>query len=372
MRWTVDVGARCNNRCVHCALGELRAEGGGRDVAAALEAGRAAGAGAVTFAGGEPTVYEQLPDWTRAAHDGGYHSVQVQTNARRLSYAAYAARLAGAGVNELDVALYGAAAAVHDYHTRVPGSFDQTVAGVRNARAARIRAGVTALVTRSSWRDLPDTAALAARLGAERLCILMTRPRGAAEADFDRVVPRLGMAGDAVAEAVRVARKARLPVAVIGFPACVLGAAADAIDHSLISGGAYAAACAECAARPTCPGVDPEYAARVNPAELRPLGTGSQDPSARNTNEISAHRASARIAASFFTGPVRLEPRRPERALVRAAAADIAATQLRQLGSTQPGRNELLVPMKRKTGEELKQLFPTLWEGGEPATGRPR
>jgi hypothetical protein len=351
MRWIVDVGARCNNRCVHCALGDLRSAGGGLDVEAALAAGRDAGADTVTFAGGEPTVYEGLPQWAAAARDRGYRTIQVQTNARRLAYPAYAAKLAEAGVGELDVALYGATAATHDYHTRVPGSFDQTTSGIRNARAARIRAGVTALVTRSSWRDLPETAALAARLGADRLCLMMTRARGAAEADFDRVVPRLGMAGDAVAEAVRVARRARLLVVVRGLPACVLGPAADALAPG--SGGAYGAGCEGCAARSGCPGVDPEYASRVNLAELRPLQAA---PS------VSREHAAAQAAAAFFTGPVRMEAHHPERVPVRAPAANIA----------QPGKNELLIPMKRKTGEELKQLFPTLWDGGEPATGKAR
>jgi hypothetical protein len=57
-----------------------------------------------------------------------------------------------------------------------------------------------------------------------------------------------------------------------------------------------------------------------------------------------------------------MEAHHPERVPVRAPAANIA----------QPGKNELLIPMKRKTGEELKQLFPTLWDGGEPATGKAR
>jgi hypothetical protein len=364
MRWTVELGARCNNRCAHCALGDLRAADPAPEqasVEAALAQGRAAGARVAAFVGGEPTIHDGLAAWARRALGLGYQVVQVQTNARRLAYASYARALAEAGVGELDVALYGATARVHDWHTRVDGSFEQTCAGVRNARGAKMRVGVTALVTRPSWRELPETAALAARLGADRFQLAMTRPRGGAEADFDRVVPRLGMIEERVQEAVRVARAARMLVVTDGIPACALGPYADAMLERVAGAAearAHVAPCSACAWRAVCPGVHAEYAARVNPAELRPRGDEPPGPETL---------AAARAAAGRFAGLARVEPIRPERGLVRAPAVDPALVQLRVL----PGKGELRVPMRRKSGDELRTLFPSLWGGDAPPTGRP-
>ncbi len=192
VRWTVDLGPRCNNRCVHCGLGEARAAI--EDVAAQIEAGRGKGAVALTFVGGEPTLHEGLPAWITGARAAGFVGVAVQTNARRMAYAAYAAALVDAGLTDVEVALYGAAAPAHEYHTRAPGSFAQTCAGAANTRGAGVRLAVSLLATRSSWRELPAAAALALRLGAGRLRIAMVRARGAAEEAFDRVVPRVGVA----------------------------------------------------------------------------------------------------------------------------------------------------------------------------------
>jgi molybdenum cofactor biosynthesis enzyme MoaA len=356
MRHIVDLGARCNNRCLHCALGDLRSlEGPPVDdrVLAELDAGRAEGARSVIFVGGEPTIHDGLPRWIARARAVGYAVVIVQTNARRMSYAAYARAIAAAGAMELDVALYGAASAAHDFQTSVDGSFDQTTSGVRNARAAGMRVGVTALATRSGWRELPEIAALAARLGADRLHIVMTRPRGAAAEAFDRVVPRLGLVGETVAEAVRVARAAGIVVGVEGFPACVLHDAADArapkhVD--VVVDGVFAPPCDSCAARATCDGVDPQYAERVDLRELRPLRTPPPAP-----------RPELAAAMLRFSG-TRLAPATP--APPRAAAVDRSLVQLRTIdgATTMPGKDELRGPAKRKTGRDLETIFPDLFK----------
>jgi hypothetical protein len=335
----------------------------------ALAQGRARGALGVTFVGGEPTLHEPLPAWARHAREMGYSFVQVQTNARRLAYLAYARTLSENGVNELDVPLYGASAAAHDYHTRVPGSFAQTLEGLRNARAARLRLYVTLLGTRSNLRDLPETCALALRAGAEKLHIATVRPRGAAEADFDRVVPRLGLLGDFVAEAVRLCRQARVPVVVEGIPPCVLGVAADAAmelahrDERSQEGRVHGAPCEACTYRPHCPGVYAEYARRVNLAELYPR----RDPPSPRAKGLTV----ARVALTGFVGATHVEDERPEAGTSRPPTVDVTLVKLRSLGATNPGKTELRTALKRKTGDELRPLFPSLFGGAEPPQGKP-
>ena len=169
MRRLVFVGFGCNNRCVVCAQGELRVGLPARaeaDVAHDLAA--IAPGDVAAFVGGEPTLAGALVDWLKLADERGARRVLLQTNARRLAYVSYAKALRDATPKlALDVSLLGSTAAMHDFHTRAPGSFAETGRGIRNARAAGIPVGVSIVVTRSNHRHLSEIVELARALGAD-------------------------------------------------------------------------------------------------------------------------------------------------------------------------------------------------------------
>lgn len=73
----------------------------------------------------------------------GARSISLLTNGRALLYPERARRLVSAGVHRFVIKLFGRDAASHDRHTRVPGSFDQAMAGVAQARALDRRAVIT-------------------------------------------------------------------------------------------------------------------------------------------------------------------------------------------------------------------------------------
>jgi MoaA/NifB/PqqE/SkfB family radical SAM enzyme len=204
----IALGTPCNNACIFCAQGELRAnESGPRPVAqdiARIEPGEI-----VAFQGGEPTLFEELVGWIREAEARGARRILVQTNGRRLAYRAYARALREASSRlALDVSLHGATEPMHDYHTQTPGSFRQTVIGLRNARAEGIEAGVTAVITRSNYRHLAEIVALARGAGASAVHFAQAARHGSAARASDRVLPPAELVrpylGRAVAEAERL------------------------------------------------------------------------------------------------------------------------------------------------------------------------
>ena len=186
---TVFLGFACNNACVFCAQGALREkEAGPPDVAAQIAA--IFPGDTVAFTGGEPTIHDELPAWIKAADARGAARVVVQTNGRRLAYRAFTRALREASPRlALDVALQGATAAMHEYHTGTPGSFEQTVRGARQARAERIPVGITTVVTRSNFRHLGEIARLAHAIGAEAIHLAKTEPFGRAAEARDRLLP---------------------------------------------------------------------------------------------------------------------------------------------------------------------------------------
>lgn len=142
----------------------------------------------VAFVGGEPTLFDELSVWATRVRERGAWSILVQTNARRLAVKGYAHSLIASGIDVLDVSLHGASEAMHDYHTNTPGSFRQTVAGLRRARAAGLTFGITAVVTRSNYRHLSEIVHVAHTLGARALHLPLVNPVGAGAVNRDSLV----------------------------------------------------------------------------------------------------------------------------------------------------------------------------------------
>lgn len=204
----VFVGFACNNACVFCAQGaqrEREPEPGSSSIELALRTALRESR-AIAFVGGEPTLRPELPSWVEQARAAGAAWIVLQTNGRRLSEPGFAERLARAGAGAVDVSLHGSSAAMHEYHTGVPGSWAQTLRGIRRAVQAGLQVGVTTVVTRSNFRHLEELAALAHRLGAAALHLEQARAVGRALADWERVVPSPEMAAPHLAAALRRAQ----------------------------------------------------------------------------------------------------------------------------------------------------------------------
>lgn len=214
-RHLVQLGLGCNNRCVFCAQRGLAIADAPSDawVRTALERGRAEGHAGVAFVGGEPTLHAELPAWVERAHTLGFSDVRVQTNARMLAYPTYLGALTAARLTGVEVSLQGPAPAVHDYHTRVPGSFRQTVKGLLNVRGTAVEAAITTVVTRSNFRNLEELAELVAAVEARAWLLAAARPLGEAAAQAPCVIPAPEMILPPVARAAERARRAGVLVA---------------------------------------------------------------------------------------------------------------------------------------------------------------
>jgi MoaA/NifB/PqqE/SkfB family radical SAM enzyme len=202
----IALGPSCNNACIFCAQGEMRArEADGALVEARIleEIGRVDAGEVIALVGGEPTLAEGLTGWIRAADARGARRIIVQTNGRRLAYRAYARALREASSRlTLDVSLHGATEAMHEYHTATAGSFRQTLMGLRHARAEGIETAVTTVVTRSNYRHLVEIVALARSAGAGAVHFAIAERYGSAARDAARVLPPIELTRPYLARAV--------------------------------------------------------------------------------------------------------------------------------------------------------------------------
>jgi radical SAM protein with 4Fe4S-binding SPASM domain len=120
--------------------------------------------------GGEPTLHAGFPEFIRAAKQRGLF-VQVATNG--LSLGRHAELLVEHGVEVVTVSLDGAAE-THDAIRRLPGAFEQTVAGIRaliSMRRDRHRpvpvVGLNFTISEANRAEMAAMVPLAAELGVD-------------------------------------------------------------------------------------------------------------------------------------------------------------------------------------------------------------
>jgi MoaA/NifB/PqqE/SkfB family radical SAM enzyme len=243
---TIRVGFACDNTCVFCAQGSLRASRPGPEpVREALSVVRPGDD--VAFVGGEPLLAPDLPDWIAEADRRGAARVLVQTNGRLLARPVVTRALAAASKRlSLEVSLHGSTALMHDYHTGVPGSFVQTGRGLFAARSAGLPVGVGTVVTRSNFRHLADLVRLSHSLGARSHLLALAEPSGRAAAERDRVVPAAALVAPHLRAAL--AEGARLGLEVVTEPTAskrVLFAGVGEREPEAVRGSAASAAVRE-------------------------------------------------------------------------------------------------------------------------------
>jgi radical SAM protein with 4Fe4S-binding SPASM domain len=130
----------------------------------------------VHLSGGEPTLRPDLPDLIAYARRLKLR-VTLTTNGTLITRN-LAKQLVGAGLNSVCVSMDSPVRSVHDQMRGAPGSFRQTVAGVRELRRAIERRGVplpiriNTVVCRENYATLDRLPALARALGAQSILLM--------------------------------------------------------------------------------------------------------------------------------------------------------------------------------------------------------
>jgi AdoMet-dependent heme synthase len=161
----VDLTWRCNERCEHCYLehddkGEMSYE----EISTLFGQLADAGVFFLTLSGGEPMIRRDFWDIVARARALQFN-VKVKTNAV-LIREAEARRLRALGVEQMQISVYSHRPEVHDAVTKLPGSLQRTLRGIRALRAAGIKVAMANVMMRSNLADRNAVAELAHELGA--------------------------------------------------------------------------------------------------------------------------------------------------------------------------------------------------------------
>lgn len=293
----------CPERCVFCSEEHRMAAYAqfpvtwGR-VAKTLRLHAERGVKSVHFTGGEPTIHPKFIEVCMLARKLGMRT-SIGTIGTMLARKDFAAK-AVPWLSEALFSLHGPNAAVNDRLTRRQGSFDQTVAAIRNVLEVDpdFPVFINTVVTKLNVDALPDTVAFADSLGARLIVVSNTTPEGGGSDKYEALGLPLAKLAEVMPQVPPRAKNAIIRF--FGMPMCLLGEY-DVLSNDLhwdprvtvewstlpgkvVFDGHYnwtpdrkrerVEACRSCARNTVCMGIYDRYAELYDTSELRPYGAG--------------------------------------------------------------------------------------------------
>lgn len=225
----VLTGTICNNNCIFCMEedreGRERVNSRTDDRLVRWILEQHESLEELCFTSGEPTTNPALARWTKLAKDAGVRRVSVMTNGRALGYEKYLRRLLAAGMRRFYVSIHGHRAKLHEGLTRTPGSFEQTVDGIR-AVARYLPRGVelhtSTVVTKRNLPFLGEIYAFLRGLGVQQVVFNVMQANGRADTHFEKIFPRYSEIAAAARSFLDDARQreARVMAFFVDIPLC--------------------------------------------------------------------------------------------------------------------------------------------------------
>lgn len=156
----VSVWFGCNNNCVICMLSKIKSNlpviGFDQYKKVMVDIMRDGCFENLILSGAEVTTFAALEQYVQfAASLRWFKKIQIQTNGRRLSDRQYVERLLHCGVNEFFVSIHGFQEK-HDAATCIPGSFQETLTGLRNLVDYDVNVISNTVLTRENFHEMPE------------------------------------------------------------------------------------------------------------------------------------------------------------------------------------------------------------------------
>lgn len=176
----------CNNCCIGCADNNFDKPKNGRDlneIFQDLELGAEKGYRNLHLAGGEITIQDNIFDIIKQAKKF-YDKIYITSNGRMFSYLSFTKRMVGSGITSYNITLCGPNQQTHEAWTQTPGSFRQTIKGIKNLRSLTKNVCINHLIWKESFNKIPDTMILLNKLNIQHVDFFNLAPLGRAKKNY--------------------------------------------------------------------------------------------------------------------------------------------------------------------------------------------
>jgi MoaA/NifB/PqqE/SkfB family radical SAM enzyme len=232
----IKIGFLCNNHCFFCAQGERRNIFGNRSETEIKQALKKASRDCqiVVFTGGEPTIRKDIFTLVAFAKKIKFSIIQIQSNGRMFVSKDFCRKIIAAGANEFALALHGHIPQLHDYLTGSPGSFQQTLKGIKNLKSLGQPVLMNTVVVKSNYRHLPQIAKLLIGLEVDQFQFAFVHPIASAAKNFDSIVPRISFVSPYLRKALEIGEHFNKKVMTEGVPYCFLVGYENCLSEDII------------------------------------------------------------------------------------------------------------------------------------------
>jgi AdoMet-dependent heme synthase len=185
----IELTRRCNLRCLHCfansgaevQMDELSTS----ELKALIDRLGEIGVFLLFFGGGEPLCREDCLEL--AAYAKARNMDLCLLSNMTLINKDMASRLRDIGFYKIEGNLDGSNAETYESLRQMPGSFDSTLAGIRNCLEVGLPVRVNCTLTKFNVAQMEEIAALAASLGVNDLAFIRLIPAGRGDQNFERL-----------------------------------------------------------------------------------------------------------------------------------------------------------------------------------------
>jgi MoaA/NifB/PqqE/SkfB family radical SAM enzyme len=207
----IVLGFRCNNSCIFCheKRNKKLPQKTSQEVFLEISAARKKGKTALHLIGGEPTVRPDIVEIISFGRKKGFKKILMTTNGRMLSYPGFARKIIDSGITDIVFSLHGPSAKIHDYHTRIQGSFREIMKGISNLKKFGFsQIGINTTITKKNYRVLPSFSSIFLRHSIKRvemICVISPSPR-----EFKKITPKVSDFAPHVLKMLETSRKKKL------------------------------------------------------------------------------------------------------------------------------------------------------------------
>jgi MoaA/NifB/PqqE/SkfB family radical SAM enzyme len=221
----IKVGYKCNNNCRHCVVADKRKFGDWetRKLKLEIEEAKKSGCNSLTLTGGEPTIRKDFLEILSFVNKLGFDHIDIQTNGRKFSNEKFVKEVSKyQNKISLLLAVHGDDDKTHDYITMVPGSFDETIRGIKNIIKYGIKITTNTVITKLNYKKLPEVVEFLINLDVKNMHLSFVHIQGNAYQNFNEIVPRKSKVSPFIHKAIDICKSYDVNVYVEAMPFCFM------------------------------------------------------------------------------------------------------------------------------------------------------
>lgn len=223
------LGYACNNNCLLCAVDAEKKKNlsiGKKEIFGLLERLKGPQTVDIEISGGEPTCRQELIIFLEELKKLRNVRCILLTNGRNFANISLAEKISELNLFSTLIPVHGDVPEVHDRITQAPGSFAETIQGIRNLYDCNMRVGLKTIVNGLNYKRLPLLVEMIAKTFPEcpNFSINGLDVQGKALENIDTIGVRITDAAPYIEKAMDNAEKYGLNLKAYSIPPCLLGA----------------------------------------------------------------------------------------------------------------------------------------------------